>query len=904
MNHWHSISAEKTLKELETTAKGLSREEAARRLEKYGKNIIEKETKINPLKIFLNQFRDFLILILIAAAIISYLMSLLPGQGEHIFDSILIAIILFANAIIGFIQEYRAEKGIQALKKMSAPKARVFRDGMEQEIDSENVVPGDVLVLEQGDKITADARIIEEANLETDESALTGESMPAEKNDCALKGKVHLAEMKNMLFMQTIVTRGRAKAVVVGTGMNTELGKIAEQIAEAEEKPTPFQVELNRLGKRIGAGVLIVIALVAAIQALLIGGSISSIFLTAISLAVAAVPEGLPAIVTLALTIGVRKMSRKNALARKLPVAESLGSVNTICTDKTGTLTENVMTVRKIFFSGREFNVSGEGHSIKGEFSLGGRKANAKELIELLKCGVRCNDASIGRDKQGKKKYLGDPTEIALLVSAEKAGLDIKIEKGKALRYEEIPFSSERKMMTVACSVKGKKIAYAKGAPEIVVEKCTHVLLDGKKVKLSKKEKEKILAKNAEFGKRALRVLGFAFKELSGKEKEKQMESSLVFLGMQGMLDPPRQGVKEAIEDCRKAGIKVIMVTGDNINTAKAIGMELGFSQKNAMTGLDIDELSEKQLEGILQKTEIFARVSPGHKTKILEALQDQGLIVAMTGDGVNDAPALKRADVGIAMGIRGTDVAKETSDLILLDDNFITIREAVAEGRGIFDNIRKFVNYLLSSNVAEVLVVFIFTLLALGINFGKGAIILTAAQLLWINLLTDGLPAVALGLDPKAERIMQRKPRRKNEGVINGRMIFSIIAIGLAMTAVILGVFLNAFFNAPADIVGKFARAQTMAFTCFVVFEMVRVQTVRAYFKTRIFSNKWLWLAVSSSFLLHLAVLYTPLSTFFRVVPLGLSEWADIAAGVGVFIVLSFIIIKIEGRLFGRITK
>ncbi len=901
MENWHSITIKEVLARLGTTAQGLSGKEAAKRLEKYGKNAIESESKISAVRIFLSQFRDFLILILIAAAIISYFMSFLPGEEGHIVDTILIGTILAANAVIGFIQEYRAEKGLLALKKLSAPKARVIRNGTEQEIDSEEVVPGDILVLEQGDKITADSRIIEQANLETDESALTGESLPVGKTEAALEEKIALAEKKNMLFMQTMVTRGRARAVVTATGMRTELGKIAEQIAEAEQKPTPFQVELDRLGKRIGAGILIIISFVAAVQALLIGGSILNIFLTAISLAVAAVPEGLPAIVTLALTIGVRKMSRKNALARKLPVAESLGSVNTICTDKTGTLTENVMTVRKVFFAGKEFSVSGEGHSVKGDFSLQGKKVPAEQLTELLKCGVLCNDATIGRDKGGKKKYLGDPTETALLVAAEKAGMDIKIERGKRPRYNEVPFSSERKMMTVACRSEGKKFAYSKGAPEVIIEKCSHVLLNGKKARLSEKEKKKILSKNAEFGKRALRVLAFAYKELSGKETDTQFESGLVFLGMQGMLDPPRKGVGEAIKECRDAGIRVIMVTGDNINTAKAIGAELGFSAKNALTGLEIEEMSDKKLESALQKTEIFARVSPSHKVRILETLQAEGKIVAMTGDGVNDAPALKRADVGVAMGIRGTDVAKETSDLVLLDDNFITIRDAVAEGRGIFDNIRKFVNYLLSSNVAEVLVVFVFTMLALEFRFGEGAIILTAAQLLWINLLTDGLPAVALGLDPKAEGIMKRSPRKKSEGIIDARMIYSILAIGTAMSAVILAVFLHSFFSlegAPE----RFATAQTMAFTCFVVFEMVRVQTVRAYFNTRIFSNKWLWIAVLASFLLHLTVLYSPLSVFFRVVPLGMGQWGSIALGATAFIALSLIIIKIEEKIFGRI--
>jgi len=893
----HSKKTEIVFSELKTSARGLSEKEAERRLEEYGKNAIEKDSSINPWKIFIAQFKDFLIIIMILAAAISYAMSFLPGGEDHLIDSILIGIILIANAIIGFVQEYRAEKGILALKKLSAPKAIVLRDGSEKEIPSELVVPGDILILEQGDKIPADARLVEHANLEVDESTLTGESLPVIKQLEVVEKNISLADRTNMVFMDTIVTKGRARAIVTGTGMKTELGKIAEQIAESEEKPTPFQIELDKLGKKIGIGIIFVIAIVAGIQAIFVQGSPLEIFLTAISLAVAAVPEGLPAIVTLALTIGVRKMSKKNALARKLPVAESLGSVNAICTDKTGTLTENVMTVKKIFFDWKEFDVSGEGHSIEGNFTSNKKIAASKELRQLLSCGVQCNDSVLGKDEKGKSKYLGDPTETALLISAQKAGIDIKIEKGKVKRINEIPFSSDRKMMTVICRSTSKKIAYSKGAPEIIIEKCTHTIKNGKKVKLSPKLKRELLDKNAEFGKNALRVLGFAARELNGKEKE--IEKEMVFLGMQGMIDPPRTGVLEAIQDCRDAGIKVIMVTGDNINTAKAIGKQLGFTTDYAVSGMELDEMSEAELTQALKKTEVFARVSPAHKVKILEALQDSGKIVAMTGDGVNDAPALKRSDVGIAMGIRGTDVAKETSDMILLDDNFVTIRDAVAEGRGIFDNIKKFVNYLLSSNVAEVLVVLLFTLMAIGIYFGEGAVILTAAQLLWINLLTDGLPAIALGLDPKAKNIMDRKPRKKSAGVIDTRMIYSIITIGIAMAVVILAVFMWEFTSSNA--IEKFAFAQTTAFTCFVVFEMVRVQTVRSYFNTKLTSNKWLWMAVGSSFALHLLLLYTPLSDFFRVMPLGLDQWTKIIVGALAFVAISYGIVKVEKLIFGK---
>jgi Ca2+-transporting ATPase len=896
---WHAMPLSKVFEALQASSRGLSSEEAQQRLQKYGKNIIESERRINPLKIFLKQFSDFLVLILIAAAIISFAMSLMPSGGEHAIDAILITIILFANAIIGFFQEYKAEQSILALKKLAAPIAKVLRDGTEKRIVAELVVPGDIIVLEQGDKVPADARIIEQANLQVDESMLTGESMPVSKSEVVLDKDVPLAERSNMLFMNTLVTRGRAKAIVVGTGANTEVGKIAQLIAETEEKPTPFQIELNRLGKSIGIAIVFIIAFVALTQYIVIKDSPIEIFLRAVSLAVAAVPEGLPAVVTIALTIGIKRMAKKNALARSLPVAESLGSVNVICTDKTGTLTENVMTVRRIFFNMQKYVVTGEGLSTKGEFYIGDRKTQGEELKPLLECGILCNDAK-EYSEGDQVKYTGDPTEIALLITAKKAGLDIEIVRAKQPRVHEVAFSSERKMMTTVCMKHNKKIAYVKGAPEVVLERCNYILLNGQIVTLTDELREKILKANSEMGKNALRVLAFAFKEVANNESDDELEKGLIFLGLQGMLDPPRAGVKEALEDCRKAGIKVVMLTGDNIETAKAIGEELGFRTDNAINSTELEKISDSELQKKLDVVEIFARVTPTHKVRILKALHAKGKVVAMTGDGVNDAPALKNADVGIAMGIRGTDVAKEVSDLILLDDNFVTIRDAVAEGRAIFDNIRKFVNYLLSSNLAEVLVVFLFTLMEVYMYFGEKAAILTATQLLWINLLTDGLPAVALGLDPEAEGIMKRKPRPKNEGVINRRIAFSIAAIGITMAAVILAIFLQSFFNITGSIQERFLRAQTIVFTCFVVFEMVRVHMVRARYIS-LFSNKWLWLAVFVSLVLQLIIIYTPLHVFFKIVPLTVSDWLLIGFGVGVFLLLGYIIIKVESRLFGE---
>lgn len=890
--YWHSLPIEKVFTKLDSSPKGLSEEEAKRRLARYGKNVIESEKKINPLKIFLKQFTDFLVLILIAAAIISFAMSFMQGGSEHFLDAALISAILVANATIGFFQEYRAEKSIQALKKLATPYAKVLRNGVEKKIKAAYVVPGDIIVLEQGDKVPADARILEQANLQVDESMLTGESIPVSKKECVLEKNTPLAERKNMVYMNTLVTRGRAKAIVVATGLNTEVGAIAKQIAETEEKPTPFQVELNRLGKNIGVVIIGVIIVVAMTQFILIKDSPMEIFLRAVSLAVAAVPEGLPAVVTITLTIGIKKMAKRNALARSLPVAESLGSVNVICTDKTGTLTENKMTVREIFYNLKSYRVDS---AFIENYKMHIKRSDT--LNTLLECAVLCNDASMYIE-EGKKKYLGDPTEIALIMIAEDLGIDTNILRDKYKRVYEIPFSSERKMMSVVCLKNGKKVVYAKGAPEIILGKCNRILIGGEIVRIDERTKQEVIKAYSSMAKNALRVLAFAFKETEKLEKN-GLEKDMIFIGLQGMIDPPRTGVKEAIEDCRKAGIKVIMLTGDNIETAKAIGKELGFKTDNAINSTELEQMSNEELKKALGEVEIFARVSPSHKVRILEILQKEGKVVAMTGDGVNDAPALKKADVGIAMGIRGTDVAKETSDLILLDDNFITIRDAIEEGRAIFDNIRKFVNYLLSSNIAEVLVVFLFTLLELYIYFGEKAAILTATQLLWINLLTDGLPAVALGLDPKAEDIMKRKPRPKEEGVINQRIAFSITSIGIVLTLVILGIFLYGFFTIPGRIEERFIKAQTIVFTSFVVFEMVRANMVRARYKIPLYKNKWLWCSIAASLVMQLLILYSPLAFVFRVAPLGIYEWSLIIFGLIIFLGIGYVLVKFEEKFF-----
>lgn len=881
---WHSQSVDEVMEDLGTSEDGLSGDEAEERLDKYGPNEIATGEEIHPLKIFISQFQDFLIYLLILAAVISVGVGFFPGHEPEYADAILIFIILFANGIFGFLQDYRAEKSIEALKDLSTPDATVLRDGEKLTIDSRDVVPGDIVFIEQGDAIPADARLIEASSLDTDESALTGESTNVAKRAEKLDEDTPLAERRNMLYMNTTGVKGRGKAVVVGTGMDTEVGDIATQISEADDKETPFQKEVNELGKKIGYGIIAIIALVALTQTTFTSAGIVAILLVAITLAVAAVPEGLPAVVTLTLALGSKKMLKKHALVRRLPVVESLGSVNVIVTDKTGTLTEDSMTVKKIYFSGETYDVTGAGTSTEGEFLHNGEEVDASVLAPVLETGYYCNNAEPAPETEDTD-YYGDPTEIALLVSAEKAGINTDFE-----REREIPFSSDRKRMTVLGDTK----AYMKGAPGTVLERCDRILVDGEVRELDDEKRKEILETNRAFAGEALRVLGFAYRDVEDADAEEDaIEKEMVFLGLQGMIDPPREEVAGAVEDCRNAGIRVVMATGDNVETAKAVGREVGFSG-DAMTGSEVEELSDQELRDAVEDIEVFARVSPEHKVRILQALQSNGHSVAMTGDGVNDAPALKNSDVGVSMGQRGTDVAQQSSDMVLQNDNFVTIRDAIAEGRGIFDNIRKFVNYLLSANAGEVLVVF-FGVLIGSLLFpevfaeGGEALILTPIMLLWINLVTDGLPALALGADPKSDGIMDRAPRGEDEPVINKRMMGSILGMGAIMTLTGLPLFFYTLTNG-----GTLVQAQTVLFTFLVIVEMIRIQTIRQRYRQSIFSNKWLLGALLISLLLQLGVLYTPLHSYFDVQPLGVADWGILGIGALAFTALTVVMTKV----------
>lgn len=834
---------DKTLKEvysdLETSEKGLSSDEANERINKYGLNELTEKKKISPWKIFFSQFGSPIVWILILAVIISIV------AGEYV-DALIIFIILKVNAILGFVQEYKAEKAIDALKKIASLKAVVIRNGIETTIDAKNIVPGDIIVLSEGEKIPADARLIESNELKNNESSLTGESIAVEKKTGLCKDTI-LGNMFNMVFSGTSISSGNGKAVVIGTGMSTELGKIAHLIQETERPLTPLQKQLKKLGLVIGVAV-IMIAVVVYFLGVSKGGSSVEVLLSALALAVAAVPEGLPAVITISLALGVQKMLKRNALIRKLPSVEALGSCTVICSDKTGTLTKGEMTVKRVFVDDKEISVSGTGYNPEGVFS-----EKATNLKRILECGALCNNAKL--QENGEWSVIGDGTEGALLVSAKKAGIDSETLNATYKKISEVPFNSERKMMSVVYQKGKQKFVYTKGAPEHILDVCTYILVNNRKRKLTEEDKKNILKTYATFGISALRVLGFAYKEhKSGKE-----ESGLTFLGLQGMIDPARPEVKDAITKAKTAGIRTVMITGDYEITAKAIAQELGIEGK-VITGKELENIDlEKEIENI----SVFARVNPRHKLRIVEVLQRKGHVVAMTGDGVNDAPALKKADIGIAMGITGTDVAKESSELILMDDNYSSIVNAVEEGRNVFANIRSFVEYLFSSNIGEVLVIFLALLLNMPLP-------LIAIQILWINLLTDGFPALALGVNPGDKNIMQKPPRIKKAIIPASRWVY-IGLIGLVMTFGTLAVF---------DIYNQFslAYAQTMAFTTLVMFQLFNVfnlrSSTRSVFGQNPFNNLWLLSAVALSVGLQLIVLYSPLSEFFRTVPLQMIDW------------------------------
>jgi Ca2+-transporting ATPase len=861
---WNELEAKQILKELQTSQAGLSSQEAQARLLKYGPNELKEEKKISRLEIFLNQFKSILVIILIGATIFS------AAIGEVLDAAAIIAIVIL-NAIFGYIQEYKAEKAIEALKKLSSPESVVLRDGRKQTISSRLLVPGDIVILEQGTKVPADLRILEVTDLQIDESVITGESAPVTKKTEIFKNTV-LAERKNMAWMGTVVTYGRGTGIVVETGMKSEMGKIAHTIQEAGEEDTPLQKKLGVFGKKLGLMILSICGIVI-LAGVLRGEPIFTMIITGIALAVAAIPEGLPAVVTITLALGLQKLSKNNAIIRKLPAVESLGSTTVIASDKTGTLTKNEMTVRKIWYNGITISVTGEGYNPEGKFLVCDKEITPqkdKTLELILRTAALCNNAELETDN-GQYKIVGDPTEGALIVAVQKAGISIK----EFPRIKEIPFTSERKMMTTVNTIQRKPMACVKGAPEKILSLCTHSYSNGKLKKLGPGDRRKILDANQSLTKEALRVLAIANKEVGSKEKN--IESNLAFLGLVGMIDPPRETVAQDIATCRKAGIKVVMITGDHLNTAVAIAREIKIidsPEEKALTGEELDKLSGQQLDDMVEQVRVYARVNPEHKVRIVDAFKKKGHIIAMTGDGVNDAPALKKADIGVAMGINGTDVAKEASDMVLADDNFSSIVAAVKGGRQIYDNIKKFIDYLLSCNLGEVLIVFI----AMLIGFrdpatGMVMLPLTAIQLLWINLLTDGLPALALGADPPSKDVMSRPPRDPKENILSRGMFIDMCIVGVIMLVGTLGLFA---YNLPSGGI----KAITVAFTAVVIFEMVRALSVRAKYHVSLFSNRKLFLAIAITLILQLVVIYIPfLQTAFDTTSLDLLDWIEIGA-------------------------
>ncbi|MFA5393640.1 MAG: cation-translocating P-type ATPase [Candidatus Ratteibacteria bacterium] len=880
--YWQSDVQDLAKTLLTDLSNGLSVPEAVLRLEKYGLNQLKDKKGRSLPGIFLEQFQGFIVWVLIGAALVS-------GFLKEWVDAFAIIGIVVLNAILGFIQEFRAEKSLSALKKLSSPASKIIREGKPVVLPASQLVPGDIIELEAGDNVPADSRLVYlTPNFSVQEASLTGESLPVVKTTLALAEKeVPLAERGNTVYLGTSVSSGKGRALVVETGMDTELGKIAGMIQQATREPTPLQKKLEQFGKWLVYLCLLLVGLIFLIG-LVRGGKVIDLFLTAVSLAVAAIPEGLPAVVTIALALGVQRMVKRNALIRKLPSVETLGCATVICTDKTGTLTRNEMTVKAIYAGGTSFQVTGVGYEPTGEFLIDGRAIKLQEypaLKQNLLCGVLCNSASLVSENR-TYRIVGDPTEGAILTAAAKA--DIRKEELEVSMpfLQEIPFDSERKKMTIIrYSAEGgregaRPVIYVKGAPDILLNDCTREYIPsplqgegkGEGVILTEARKKQILEQNLTLANQALRVIAVAYRYLDEVPKQYEadnIEKDLIFAGLIAMMDPPRAEARAAITKCKGAGIRTVMITGDHKNTAIAIAKELGFFEEGslALTGLELDRLDDREFLEMAPRISVYARVSPEHKFRIVSAWRKKGEIVAMTGDGVNDAPAIKEADIGVAMGISGTDVTKEVSDMVITDDNFASIVAAVEEGRGIYDNIRKFIHYLLSCNSGEILVMFTASLAGVPAP-------LLPVQILWVNLVTDGLPALALGVDPVDPGIMERPPRKTSEGVIDKHKMLVILGQGALIAFCSLLAFAVILFGEKGGIV----RARTGAFVvlaCSQLFHSFNCRNSReSIFKIGLFTNPKLIIACAISFLLQVVAVYTPfVNRIFRTQPLGFAD-------------------------------
>lgn len=928
------------------THTGLSSEEAKRRLEKFGANELASAPPVPKWKKFLQQFQDPLVYLLLAATAISLVAWIIekvnaaPGAegGEALpFDAIVIVLILIVNAVLGYVQEAKADEAVNALSEMTAPTSNVLRNGRVERIATTDIVPGDVLVLGEGDTVPADGRLFAAASLRIAEASLTGESVPVGKKPETLEKAKALGDRSNMVFNGTSVTQGTGRAIVTGTGMNTQVGKIADLLQSTEDDTTPLQKEMNHVSKILGIAVCIIAVVVLVALAVLEGfhsvHDVIDSLLLAVSLAVAAVPEGLATILTVVLALGVQRMAAHHAIVKKLHSVETLGSASVICSDKTGTLTRNEMTVERVVVPSGEVELTGTGYAPEGDMvSLNGDAVPeniAQEVYATLGAGTLANDGELREGpKPGTWEIVGDPTEVSLVVAARKTHADKRFHH--FTRVAEIPFTSERKRMSVITkndTDSGKLTVFAKGAPDVLLSYCDRIFVNGAVRKLTEGDRQDILKKVEELSREAYRTLGEAYRPLETaslsevpgirtnaagdvsdiSEQADVIEHQLVWTGMVGIIDPPRVEVRDAVAEAHRAGVRTVMITGDHPLTAARIASDLGIIEQGgkALTGDELDSMDEKQLDKATSEVSVYARVAPEHKLKIVESLQSQGNIAAMTGDGVNDAPAVKAADIGVAMGITGTEVTKQSAKMILADDNFSTIVAAVREGRGIFDNIRKFLRYLLSSNVGEVFTVFLGVVLAgfLGIKNPDSVgvtVPLLATQLLWINLLTDAAPALAMGVDPTTEDVMNRKPRKLTDRVIDGAMWGDIVYIGLIMAIVtLIGMDMHlsggVFTDRSVDALGHDAQmveARTMGFTILVFAQLFNAIASRSHLQSAfkgLFSNKWLWGAIALSIVLQLLVIYVPwLNTAFGTTPLPPMAWLECIGLAAIVLVAS----------------
>ena len=877
---WHSMSVEETFQALGTKPTGLTEAEVKIRLEKYGRNEVEKQAGASWGKMLLHQLVNPLVAVLLIAAVI----ALLAGKT---IDTIVIGVVILVNTAIGFFQEYKAETAIEALRSRAAPQAEVLRceEGdrcTDVSINTAEIVPGDIILLEAGDKVAADSRIFKAVNLEIDESMLSGESLTVSKTIKTLESELAVADRTNLAYGGTIVTEGKGKAVVYATGNNTQLGEIATLIQETDKAVSPLQIQTAELGKRLGliafgAGLLILFL------GFMRGLDLQEVFLFSLAAVVSSIPEGLPAVMTITLAVGVNRMARRNAIIRRLPAVDTLGATTVISTDKTGTLTTNQMTVQQILAGGKVINVSGTGIAPEGDFRYNKEPidpAENEDLCMALRIGVLSNDSRLVHEEEGKDirwGIRGDPTEGALVVAGRKAGLDRPELENDYPRIDEIPFSAQNKYMaTFHNTPSGSPQIYLKGAPETVLDNCTKIRLEGEIVELTQEHREAVLQTNKEMAEQALRVLGVAYQEIEQGEIEKakdrisKFQGNLVFAGLFGMIDPPREEVFEAIERCHRAGIKVIMATGDHQTTGEAIARQVGILKEGdkVITGLEMDHMSDDELDQLIKNTAVFARVSPAHKQRIVGSLQRHGEVVAMTGDGVNDAPALKAAEIGVAMGITGSDVTKATADMVLTDDNFASIVNAAEEGRVVFQNVRKVVNFLISTNAGEIL-----TILGAIFLLPVGKLIFTPVQILWVNLVTDGLLDITIALEPKEGDVMNEPPRKAKARIINRSMLLVVLFVAIIMATGTLGVYLNVRSSVNGEV------AQTMAFITIAMFQVFNSLNVRSQnkslFTIGIFTNKYLIGAIIVSVtLLYLATIVPFMQVALSTVPLRAADW------------------------------